>query len=90
MNWGSKWAIVKTTASEDHAEHTAWGLCRDTVSSQGLISPALSFHPHFTLLVKGQSQPASPPHSLTDKRAHSLLCAYNYTSAHTLYLYISS
>lgn len=40
--------------ADDHAGRTAWGLCRETVSSQGLISPTLAFH-----FASKDSRPAS-------------------------------
>lgn len=93
MNRCSKWAIVKTSAlpTEDHAEHSAWGLCRDTVSSQGLISSARSFHPHFTLLEKGRS-PASPHILLQIKSSIPLLCIqlHNCTHAASLHLQLKT
>lgn len=58
INWCSKRGIVRASESPagDHAGHAAWGLWREKVSSEGLVSPTLSFHPRFTVPVKSLTQ----------------------------------
>lgn len=82
MNWCSKRGIVKASESPagSHAGHTAWGLCSETVSSQGLISPTLSFHPCFTLPVKSLTQHL-PTFSYRWKNSLPLLCIQLHTGS---------
>lgn len=89
MECCSKRGIVK--ASElpvgDYAGHTAWGLCRETVSSQGLISPTLSSHPCFTLPVKSLNQHL-PTFSYRSKNSLLLLCIQLHSCTHAVSLHL--